>query len=170
MQQCDIGFRETKQWAAAISISHTFPGDQMVANDADSNVHNLLTCRKAIPGTAAAACCVGPVVCAAGWKNQWYFFSLFSFFCSVQPPSGPSSAFIFNDPCSANFFQYETDTQQYSYFVQNDTRTARIHCRILPLMWRSVPGSWQINLYVTLAWSTPMVTTLCAESPVYFPL
>ena len=41
---------------------------------------------------------------------------------------------------------------------------------IPPLMWRSVPGSWQINLYVTLAWSTPMATTLCAESPVYFPL
>ena len=79
MQQCDIGFRETKQWAA-ISISHTFPGDQMVANDVDSNVHNLLTCRKAIPGTAAAACCVGPVVCAAGQKNQWYFFSSFLFF------------------------------------------------------------------------------------------
>lgn len=35
MQQRDIGFRETKQWAA-ISISHTFPGDQMVANNADS--------------------------------------------------------------------------------------------------------------------------------------
>lgn len=73
----------------------------------------------------AGACCVGPVVCAAGWKNQWYFFPSFLF--------SPSSRCLaplkrsFSAPRIQLILQYEIDTQQYSYFVQNDTRTARVN-------------------------------------------